>query len=529
MNTTQGQTKRYFLPDLADYIFILALYLMLYLKPDMILADGSTGWHLVTGNYILQHFQIPRVDIMSYTFPGKPWVAYEWLSDLFMAILVKLGGLNLLLVAAALAIAFLFFLLYRTCRENGCNFILSFFITMLGGIVSTIHWLARPHLFTFFGVLIFVTLLDRYYRGGLSKNKLAIFLTLYMLIWANCHPGFILGLLLIAIYLLSSIIEYFLFDRSKSQSVPALCFIFGLNILATLCNPYGVGLYSYICRYMVQTNKVIAATDEFLSPTFHGALQPLLLEMFFALFIIGLVLSKRKIVLPDLLVYFAFAHMSLSAQRNMAIYIIVALPIIARLYAHTELNPVDGNLFAILKKPWRHLISQFNNLNQGFTENEKSCPFHLLPAFASVLLILIACSGGKVFGLEIIQGRFSTYRNPDTTLAVIKKLHLQPQQGVSLDNWGGIIRYELDYPVFIDDRADFYGEPFYIQYGKLILTAPGWEKLLAKYHTNWVLLPKNYHLIEILKADNHWQLVAEDQASALMVRKEITTEHQANP
>lgn len=525
MTETEVKNKHYFLPGLADYIFILALYIMLYLKPDMILSDGSTGWHLVTGNYILQHHQIPHTDIMSYTFANKPWVAYEWLSDLFMAILVKLGGLSLLLVSAACAIAYLFSLLYKACRDNGCNFLQAFFLTITGGIVSTIHWLARPHLFTFFGVFIFTTLLSRYYQGSLSKKKLAIFLTLYMLLWANCHPGFILGLLLIGLYLLSSIIEYFLFDQNQNKSLKAqsvrwlgLCFV--LSVGATLCTPYGTGLYSYIFHYLVQGSSVVAATDEFLSPVFHGSLQPFLLETFFALFIIGLALSKRRIALPDLLVYLAFAYLSLSAQRNMAIYIIVALPIISRLYADTVFNPVNGSLFEILKKPWRNLISQFNNLNQGFTENEQACSSRLLSGAICLLLILIACAGGKVFGVEILQDRFAEYRNPNSTLAMIKKLHLKPEQGVALDNWGGIIRYQLDYPVFIDDRSDFYGEPFYLEYGRLILTSEGWQKIMDKYHINWVLLPKNYRLIQALKADNHWQLVAEDQASALMVRKE---------
>ncbi len=57
--------------------------------PDMLFGDGSTGWHIVSGNYILRHHNIPHTDIMSYTFADKALVAYEWLSDVFMAALVN--------------------------------------------------------------------------------------------------------------------------------------------------------------------------------------------------------------------------------------------------------------------------------------------------------------------------------------------------------------------------------------------------------------------------------------------------------
>src|ERR1700733_7638338 len=118
MTSMQLKPKSLPLPDLADIIFLLLLQLILYLKQDFIFSDGSTGWHLVCGNFILDQHAIPKTDLFSYTFPGKSWVAYEWLSDLLMAALTRLGGLNLLAVAVSSAIALLFSLLYLQCRKN---------------------------------------------------------------------------------------------------------------------------------------------------------------------------------------------------------------------------------------------------------------------------------------------------------------------------------------------------------------------------------------------------------------------------
>ncbi len=512
------RSKHYLLPDLADLLFVAVLYLALFLKPNMMFIDGSTGWHLVSGNYILQHHQVPRADIISYTFAGKPWIAYEWLSDLLMAALVRLGGLNLLAVIVAGAIALLFFLLYRRCRQSHCNFVIAATLTMFGAIVSAIHWLARPHLFTFFGVYIFYTLLDRYYNGMISSKKLAVSLCFCMLVWSNCHPGFVIGLGLIGIYLVCAIIAY-ITETVQAKRVADLIVILVLNLITTLCNPYGFGLYSYIGHYLFKTNHILEATDEFLSPVFHGGMQPALLEIMFALFIIGLVISKGRINLPDLLVYLVFAHLGLSAQRNMALYAIVAVPIIARLYSDTILNPAGGRLYQQLNDHWRALLTKLNTINAGFTENERLCSLHILPMSIFAALVCIALNGGQVLGFNILHSDFPEKNIPNKTLNIIKKLHLDPQEGMSFDNWGGVIKYKIDYPVFIDDRADFYGEQFYSQYAVLTQILPGWQKLLDQYKISWVLLPYNNRLTNELRADSHWQQIGEDQASVLMMRK----------
>ena len=516
--------KRYFLPDLADIIFIGLLYLMLRLRPEMIFTDGSTGWHILTGQYILQHHDVPHIDILSYTFASKPWVAYEWLSDLIMSCLVNLGGFNLLAVAIASAIAFLFFLLYQRCRKNGCNFLLAVFLTITGALVSSVHWLARPHLFTFFGLFIFASQLDNYYHGTISAKKLAIFLTLYMLLWANCHPGFIFGLALIGLYILCILVEYLLLKKDdlaihrKVEQAYSLSLILILNTVASLCNPYGINLHAYIGNYVFNHHHTMTVITEFLSPVFHGEIQPTLLELLFAALIIGLAISKLRITFPDLLIYLIFTHLSLSAQRNMSLYVIAALPIIARLYSQTIFNS-GAELYQALKKPWRTLINKLETLNKDFTEKEQLCSFHLLPIITVSALILISLHGGKAFAIEVVHSDFDTNSTPQQTLIAIKQLDLDPTQGMALDNWAGIIKYKLDYPVFIDDRADFYEEEFYAQYGELIQASPGWQKILDNNHINWVLLPKDNRLIAELKESNDWKLAAEDRASTLMLRK----------
>lgn len=358
-----------------------------------------------------------------------------------------------------------------------------------------------------------------------------------MLVWVNCHPAFVLGLCLIGIYLFCAIIEFlFLANQSSKTEIGAfklgrisfLAFALVLNATVTLCNPYGWGLYEYLGRYMFKNNAVLALSTEFLSPVFHGALQSSLLEMIFLLFIIGLAISKAKIALPDLLVYLFFAHLCLSAQRNMALYVIVALPIIARLYSQTIFSPAAGELYEKARLSWRTVIARFKNFDQGFTKDERLHSYHLLPILTFVLLLVLTLGGKKAFGFQLIQEQLDETNKPVSTLRVIKERHLDPRHGLVRDNWGGLIKYKLDYPVFIDDRLDFYGEDFYMDYIKMQAAEPGWQNILDKYHIDWVLMPKNDRLPQAMKTDNNWQLVAEDAVAALIIRKQSSNKFNIN-
>src|SRR5580700_9197132 len=68
-----------FLPSLTDVAFLMPIS-FIFLKlagARSLLADGDTGWHLRTGEWILSHRQVPWSDIFSFSRPGAPWFAWE--------------------------------------------------------------------------------------------------------------------------------------------------------------------------------------------------------------------------------------------------------------------------------------------------------------------------------------------------------------------------------------------------------------------------------------------------------------------
>jgi hypothetical protein len=496
------------LPDVGDIVFVLILELLLFGIPYYIFGDGSTGWHLVTGDYVLDNGAVPRTDLISYTLAGKPWVAYEWLSDLLMGAIDRIAGLPGLAVAVTSLIAAMYLVLYERCRRAGAHFVIVLPLILIAAIASSNHWLVRPHLFTWLGVLILSGVLENFHRGKMSNRSLWLWTALTMVLWVNLHPAFLLGFALIIIYLCSNLLLAWLVaaDRPASlQRCSALAICLALAFVATLLNPYGPQLYSYIQHYL-QGSVILANTMEFQPPQFGHGLQVYCLEFILALIPASLSLSARRPSLPQFLTVLAFAHLALSSVRNAGIFVIVALPFIAEQLAAWP-NVVGEN----------KLSAAWYKLGRVFDENESRCTMHILPIAATIILFGIAVVGHLTSSPIILKSGFDPDHMPNATLRCLSRL--DPSKGFNYDNWGGYIRYRSGLPVFIDDRADFYGERFYLQYAAASRVDPGWRNVLDSHGIEWVLFPKNSRLSGALKQEPGWKVECEDGAAYLFVRR----------
>src|SRR5271157_3193906 len=58
-------------------------------------SDYDLGWQMATGRWVVQHHQIPRADVFSYTAQGEPWT-YPVGAGLFFYAAYRLGGYALL-------------------------------------------------------------------------------------------------------------------------------------------------------------------------------------------------------------------------------------------------------------------------------------------------------------------------------------------------------------------------------------------------------------------------------------------------
>src|ERR1700689_1543141 len=108
----------HFLPSLTDLAFLMPL-IFLFFKLDgarTLLGDGDTGWHVRTGQWILAHHQVPYNDFYSFSRSGAPWVAWEWLWDVFCAALHQRWGLAGVVLASLAVICLTTMALFRLVR-----------------------------------------------------------------------------------------------------------------------------------------------------------------------------------------------------------------------------------------------------------------------------------------------------------------------------------------------------------------------------------------------------------------------------
>lgn len=518
MSAPSHDSKLSPLPDVGDFIFFFILDLLLVVLPNQLFADGSTGWHLVTGDYILDHAAVPHKDLISYTFADKGWVAYEWLFDLMAAGITRAGGLNLLAVILTCLIGFIFLYVYDRCRKNGCGIAASAFLTVTAALVAAMHWLARPHLVTYLGLIVFTLVLDRFYKSTMDTKTMIVTLCLTTLIWANCHPAFPLGLVVAGVYLFVTVCQTRLLADEKERRAAfkkALAFALAMLACATtsLINPYGLELHGYILEYL-RGQDILKATDEYMSPVFHGGLHATCLEILFIALVAGLALSRERLGKPALLLTMLFAHASLTSVRNMPLFAILITPFIALLWSRTILTKEPNR-----EEPDTAGATGIKRVLMEFEEQEALCKMHLAPLGATIALIVVALAGGSVFGKTVVSSGFDPKSLPVETLDYVRDNGLVDKPGLNYDNWGGYLCYKLGHRVFIDDRADFYDRQFYVEYSVMMAAGAGWQDYLEKSGAQWVLFPNASALTMALKADPQWTLVKSDQASSLFVKK----------
>src|SRR5579864_919582 len=104
-NTAAPAWARMAMPSVADLIFLALLGVLVFTPLSVrLLGDAGIGWHIRTGQAILDARGIPHVDSFSSTMLGKPWFAWEWLYDVLVGGLDSAFGLNGVVWLTAIAI-----------------------------------------------------------------------------------------------------------------------------------------------------------------------------------------------------------------------------------------------------------------------------------------------------------------------------------------------------------------------------------------------------------------------------------------
>ncbi|MCX6622508.1 MAG: hypothetical protein NTY38_15865, partial [Acidobacteria bacterium] len=160
------------LPDLALALSLLTFLYCLFLFDGgrRLFRDSDTGWHIRTGERMLEERRVPRTDPYSFTRAGEPWFAWEWGSDLALGAAHRAGGLRAVTALAAFAIALSTWLWVRLQWQTGGDFLLACITASLLLSTANLHWLARPHIFSWPLLLVLAGWAEQRRETGFSRG-----------------------------------------------------------------------------------------------------------------------------------------------------------------------------------------------------------------------------------------------------------------------------------------------------------------------------------------------------------------------
>ena len=502
------------LPSLSDLAFLTPILVLFWCTSGVgwLLTDSDTGWHIRTGQWILQNGRVPVADLFSFTKVGQPWFAWEWLSDVLMAVIHQHSGLAGIVLVSLLLLGVTSVCVYRSTLEESGHRVIAIVLTGLAMAASTIHWLARPHLVTPLFAAAFCWMLNRTERN--RKPAILLALTTLTILWVNLHGGFFVGIVLLITYAIGAAAENLVHGMRQNAWVRARKYLWtaGACSIASLVNPYGYHLHVHVAYYL-GTSFYFQRISEFQSIDFHS-FTAAYFETLLVLAIAAAVWHLNAGRLVHVVVLLSWSHLALFSARNIPIFAVVAAPGVGLAmrewleYASSRW-PLQwpGKLSATLK--------ELEDGLQMIATSDQRRRWHVVPGLAVLLLALLLAHSGRA---RALRAEFDHDRFPaDAATFLSQNESGAPIRLYASWQWGGYLIYRLwpSIAVFDDGRTDFYGPAFVEEGVRAWDACPDWASILERYRVNAALLPVDSVLTTVLRERGDWKPVYQDHIAVL--------------
>jgi hypothetical protein len=485
-NKPHSRLRAWFAPDLGLSASFVTAFCCLFLFDGgrNLFRDSDTGWHIRTGELILDTATLPKRDPYSWSRPGQQWFAWEWGVDVLMAGAHRKAGLPGVAALYVSAIAGVTWLWFRLQWRLETDFLLACVATSPMLSTANLHWLARPHIFGWVLLLCWMLWLERSDRSpGIAS---AIGALAAGCLWANLHASFFLGAIFAFIYAVFS----------PRCLLSALFFSAG-----TFVNPYGPALHMHLAYYLSNT-ELLKRVGEFQSFNFQaeGSAQIILTVLLAASGVTLATVQRRPAHALILLVMLIVALRSARGLPILALMLPFALSAITRALCQGRAPSVARAL---------QYSANLRRIDSGLRGY----------AWMPVLLVLIWAAA------NLPAMRRST-GFPDDQFPVAESLAVErlPESSRLLapDKFGGYLIYRFggNRKVFFDGRSDYYGVDFIKQYIDLVQVRPGWERLISKWHPTYALLPPDSSLLAALERDG-WSRLHTGKAAVLLEKPRL--------
>ncbi len=478
------------------------------------LIDPDYFWHLKTGEYIFTHREIPVIDIFSFTRSGQPSVPHEWLFETILyGMFAWMGPLGVKLLTASLAMCALcvsFATLKRMAATPAVALVLllAVFTEIMPGISP------RPHLVTyvFFAAYLYVLLDFKYFHN----TRVLPLLPLLMVPWVNAHGGFLLGIALVGLFTGSEWIGYWIRGRSDEEMkrrLVRLTLAAVVTGLASLVNQEFIGIWLY--PFQVVGLEVTRQIMEWLSPNFQDWETRLYLILVFTTFV-SYTYAERKPDLTELLVPGFLMVAGFISIRHIPLAVLTMTPFIAIALSRGSRESLSA-------------ISQRTGLTQFYKKwiggGKQLGHGEYLLNWIVLLMVVV----GLVIYYPIYHAGDKESINEGQPVKAADFVAANDITGNMFNNYdnGGYLIYRL-WParkVFVDPRADFYGDKFLKQFFDIYHGHATWKEEFDKFAIDYVICGKDAPIRQLLLAEKSFKEVYEDKSFSVLLRDD--PKHQA--
>jgi hypothetical protein len=472
---TIQREKAFSLGDVPLWLWLgIGVYALALINGRALLSDSDTYWQIAVGQWILDHGALPRVDVYSFSKPGEAWISSSWLAQILYAVSYNLAGWAGPVVVAAGAIAATFALLAHFL-ERRIPSTYAGLVALTAMVLSTPHLLARPHVLA---MPVMVAWAYGLMTASERRQPPSFWLLPLIALWANLHGGFVFGLVLSSGFAIDA-----LWNAEPSQRKPLVLrwVAFGLAALAACCfTPYGWESI-LASRKILDLGELLRLLSEWM-PADFSRLSPF--ELTILALIGGMLYRGVKLSPPRIALVLGLLHMALSHGRNVEVFALL-LPIVV-------LTPVSEQ-FAL--QPAR--------------------PGRMTFVSAAMLAFTLGISTWALAAHQMYSPPKS--QAPAAAVEAVKAHNLR--RVLNDRAFGGYLIWR-QMPVFIDGRAELYGEKFTMAYRNAVelKDVSQFLGLLRDYDIDALLLQPGMPATGLLDQLSAWRRVYADDVAILYVR-----------
>jgi len=311
----------------AFLTLLLACFFLILLcglrTSDYFLRDPDTYWHIAVAQQIWETGSFPRVDELSFTFLGRPWIAKEWLSQLILFGAYSLDGWRGVVLITAVTVAATYALLFWILSHK-MRLTVAAGVATAAYMISIGHFVARPQIFADPLIIIWcAALVD----AAEAKVPPPAWLLAIMALWANIHGSFTFGLLLVAALGAEATWAIGHGQRLRTAARWAL-FLFGAMAFACV-TPYGYRSLLVTYQLFGGANEAIRHITEWRPVTLDvlGFNEGFIFALLFLSLYFGVRVGFWRLLTTLGVAYLMLAHIRFTSLFGMLTPLLLATPL----------------------------------------------------------------------------------------------------------------------------------------------------------------------------------------------------------